>query len=91
MYRLGTESQNLPGFITIKPTQWQDGDKLFATSFLPGAYQGTPIRLSPTKVDDIIESPIDHVLPSGGTTDEQRFEFEFLRQMNRHHADDRRA
>ena len=90
LYGLGTENQNLPGFITIKPTQWQGGDKLFATSFLPGAYQGTPIGSSPMKVDDIIESPIDHVLPSGGTSEEQRLELEFLRQMNRRHADDRR-
>ena len=36
LYGLGTENQNLPGFITIKPTQWQGGDKLFGTSFLPG-------------------------------------------------------
>ena len=90
LYGLGTENQNLPGFITIKPTQWQGGDKLFATSFLPGAYQGTPIGSSPMKVDDIIESPIDHVLPSGSTTEEQRLELEFLRQMNRRHADARR-
>ncbi len=90
LYGLGTENQNLPGFITIKPTQWQGGDKLFATSFLPGAYQGTPIGSSPMKVDDIIESPIDHVLPSGSTTEEQRLELEFLRQMNRRHADVRR-
>ena len=90
LYGLGTENQNLPGFITIKPTQWQGGDKLFATSFLPGAYQGTPIGSSPMAVDDIIDNPIDHVLPRGGSSDEQRLELEFLRQMNRQHADERR-
>ena len=90
LYGLGTENQNLPGFITIKPTQWQGGDKLFATSFLPGAYQGTPIGSSPMAVDDIIDNPIDHVLPQGGSSEEQRLELEFLRQMNRRHADERR-
>ena len=90
LYGLGTENQNLPGFITIKPTQWQGGDKLFATSFLPGAYQGTPVGSAPMAVDDIIENPIDHVLPQGGSADEQRLELEFLRQMNRRHADERR-
>ena len=90
LYGLGTENQNLPGFITIKPTQWQGGDKLFATSFLPGAYQGTPIGSSPMAVDDIIDNPINHVLPQGGSSEEQRLELEFLRQMNRRHADDRR-
>lgn len=90
LYGLGTENQNLPGFITIKPTQWQGGDKLFATSFLPGAYQGTPIGSSPMEVDDIIDNPVDHLLPRAGESDEQRLELEFLRQMNRRHADARR-
>ena len=90
LYGLGTENQNLPGFITIKPTQWQGGDKLFATSFLPGAYQGTPIGSSPMAVDDIMENPIDHVLPQGGTGEEQKLELEFLRESNRRHADERR-
>ena len=90
LYGLGTENQNLPGFITIKPTQWQGGDKLFATSFLPGAFQGTPIGSSPVAVDDIITSPVDHMLPPGGSAQERRLELEFLRQLNRRHADDRR-
>lgn len=90
LYGLGTENQNLPGFLTIKPTQWQGGDKLFATSFLPGAYQGTPIGSSPMDVNDIIEKPIDHVLPQGGTAEERRLELEFLRELNRRHADERR-
>ncbi len=90
LYGLGSENQNLPGFITIKPTQWQGGDKLFGTSFLPGAYQGTPIGSSPMAVDSIIENPIEHTLPRGGSADEQRLEREFLRQINRRHAEDRR-
>lgn len=90
LYGLGTENQNLPGFITIKPTQWQGGDKLFATSFLPGAYQGTPVGSSPTAADDLMDNPIDHVLPRGGTAEERRLELAFLREMNRRHADERR-
>ena len=90
LYGLGTENQNLPGFISIKPTQWQGGDKLFASSFLPGAYQGTPIGSSPMQVDDIIRNPIEHMQPLGSTDDKQKLELDFLRQMNRRHADDRR-
>ena len=90
LYGLGTENRNLPGFVTIKPTQWQGGDKLFATSFLPGAYQGTPIGSAPMAADDIIANPIDHVLPRPGNAEEQKLELEFLREMNRRHADDRR-
>ena len=90
LYGLGTENRNLPGFITIKPTQWQGGDKLFGSSFLPGAYQGTPIGSSPMQVDDIIANPIEHLRPRGGTADEQKLELEFLRAVNRRHADERR-
>ncbi len=90
LYGLGSENQNLPGFITIKPTQWQGGDKLFAAGFLPGTYQGTPIGSSPMAVDDLLANPIEHVRPQGGTAEEQRLEQEFLRQMNRRHADARR-
>ena len=90
LYGLGTENQNLPGFVTIKPTQWQGGDKLFSASFLPGVYQGTPIGSSPMPVDDIIESPVKHVLPRGDSPRGQRLELEFLREMNRRHAEDRR-
>ena len=90
MYELGAENQNLPGCIAIKPTQWQGGDKLFATSFLPGAFQGTPVGSAPMSVDDIIDNPIEHVLPRSGTPEEQRLELEFLRQMNRRHADEHR-
>ena len=90
LYGLGTENRNLPGFITIKPTQWQGGDKLFGSSFLPGAYQGTPIGSSPMPVDDIIAKPIEHLRPRGETADEQKLELEFLRAVNRRHADERR-
>ena len=90
LYGLGTENQNLPGFITIKPTQWQGGDKLFGTSFLPGAYQGTAIGSSAMNVDDVLAEPIAHLAPTDVTTDEQRLELELLRKMNARHAADRK-
>lgn len=90
LYGLGTENQNLPGFITIKPTQWQGGDKLFGPSFLPGAYQGTAIGSSAMQVDDVIPEPIAHLAPHDVTTQEQAYELDLLRRMNARHASDRR-
>lgn len=90
LYGLGTENQNLPGFITIKPTQWQGGDKLFGPSFLPGAYQGTAIGSSAMKVDDVLPEPIAHLAPHDVTNQEQRYELDLLRQMNARHVADRR-
>ena len=90
LYGLGTENQNLPGFITIKPTQWQGGDKLFGPSFLPGAYQGTAIGSSAMQVDDVLPEPIAHLAPQDVTNQEQRYELDLLRQMNARHVADRR-
>jgi len=35
IYGLGTENQNLPGFITIKPSLSHGGAKNWSSSFLP--------------------------------------------------------
>src|SRR5215510_8379657 len=40
VYGLGTENQNLPGFITIKPALSHGGAKNWSSAFLPGVYQG---------------------------------------------------
>ena len=42
-YGLGTENQNLPGFITICPTLAHGGVRNWGSAFLPAAYQGTPL------------------------------------------------
>ena len=42
-YGLGTENQNLPGFITICPTSLHGGVNNFGSSFLPAAHQGVPL------------------------------------------------
>src|SRR5207344_1691703 len=41
-YGLGTENQNLPGFIVLAPAQTGDGGaSRWGSSFLPAVYQGT--------------------------------------------------
>ena len=40
-YGLGSENQNLPGFVVISPAQPAQGAPLWSSSFLPAAYQGT--------------------------------------------------
>src|SRR5262245_57214098 len=41
LYGLGSESQSLPGFVVISPSQPAQGAPLWSSSFLPAAYQGT--------------------------------------------------
>lgn len=44
LYGLGTENQNLPGFIIMNPPP--GGAQNYGSSFLPAIYQGTPIGSS---------------------------------------------
>ena len=43
-YGLGTENQNLPGFVVLCPGKPVVGPQLWSNSFLPGVYQGTHIN-----------------------------------------------
>jgi hypothetical protein len=43
VYGLGTENQDLPGFIAIGPTDKFGGAQNYGSAFLPAAYHGTPI------------------------------------------------
>src|SRR6266850_2229516 len=43
MYGLGTENNNLPGYITICPSMGNGGPRNWSNAFLPSTFQGTPI------------------------------------------------
>ena len=40
-YGLGSENENLPGFVVVCPVNVFQGAQLWASSFLPSSYQGT--------------------------------------------------
>ena len=44
LYGLGTENQNLPGFVVLCPGKPVVGPQLWSNSFLPGIYQGAHIN-----------------------------------------------
>ncbi len=44
LYGLGTENENLPGFITVSPPLQNGGPANYGSAFLPAVYQATPIR-----------------------------------------------
>jgi hypothetical protein len=87
LYGLGTENQNLPGFITIKPTLGHGGQNNWSSSFLPGQYQGTPIGSSDMKIEEIEKEPMPWLNSRGLTGDNQRFELDMIQKMNRRHAE----
>lgn len=76
-YGLGTENQNLPGFIVVSPAAVFQGAQLWASSFLPSAYQGTLIR--------DLKQPIANLRDPSGNLDRQRVKLDALRQLNQIH------
>jgi len=80
-YGLGTENDNLPGFITICPTMTHGGVNAFSSSFLPADYAGTPIGNASIPSDKAKIPFIENV--DGLPADLQRFELDFVQKMNR--------
>lgn len=89
VYGLGSENQNLPGFITIKPSLAHGGAKNWSSGFLPAAYQGTAIGNAGLKVEDVAPEPIEFLSNKGYTPEQQRYELDMLQKMNRAHQFDR--
>ncbi len=86
VYGLGTENQNLPAFITIKPGLSHGGAKNWSSGFLPAAYQGTAVGHGGVKIDDL-KDPIEFLRNAGLTPDQQRYELDMIQKMNRRAAE----
>src|SRR6266566_9126008 len=86
LYGLGTENQDLPGFVTIKPGLGHGGQNNWSSSFLPSDYQGTAIGNGNMKLEEIAKEPVPYFVTGTATTENQRFELDMLQKMNRRHA-----
>ena len=80
-YGLGTENQNLPGFVVVCPTPVFQGAQLWASSFLPSAYQGTLVR--------DLKNPIANLGDPSANLEHQRAKLDALAQFNAIHKRDR--
>ena len=58
-YGLGTENENLPGYIAMCPGLPVADVSNWRAAFLPGIYQGTHINSKKTKPEDLIENIIN--------------------------------
>jgi len=87
-YGLGSENQNMPGFITMCPggypiqesQNWQAG-------FLPGVFQGTYIDTKHVEVEKLIEN----IRNRSETPREQRDQLDLLSRLNAEHQRRRSA
>src|SRR4051794_5280242 len=80
-YGLGTENQNLPGFLAIGPGPLIEGARQYGASFLPASYQGT-------FVSDL-KDPIRNLKNARIGPDRQREELDALRRLNELHREER--
>jgi hypothetical protein len=86
LYGMGTENQNLPGFIAMCPSglpvkdaeNWQSG-------FLPGSSQGTYVDSQHERIDRLIEN----IRSRHATTGAQRRQLDLLRALDAVHREER--
>jgi len=81
-YGLGTENQNLPGFITICPTLAHGGVKNWSSAFLPAPYQGTPLGNAAVSAE---QAQIEYIKNGFLSRKVQRKQIDFLNELNRQH------
>jgi hypothetical protein len=84
-YALGSENQNLPGYVVLCPGKPVVGPQLWGNSFLPGIYQGTHINNKSIDPKAIIRDVNNRYLPPAA----QRDQLDLLQQMNRAHLEER--
>jgi hypothetical protein len=76
-YGLGTENENLPGFVTINPPVNMGGPRQYGNAFRPPVYQGTAIGRA-----GMDTMGIRHLTNSKLSPAEQRRQFDYLQQVN---------
>ena len=79
-YGLGTENANMPGFLTIGPTQSHGGANNYSPAFLPAPYGGTAVGSVGIPAR---ESKIPFITNEETPRDIQRMEIDLLQRMNR--------
>jgi hypothetical protein len=86
LYGLGSENQNLPGFIAMCPNGYPIKDaENWQAGFLPGSYQGTFIDSQHQQIDRLIEN----IQSSHATPTTQRHQLDLLGTLNAEHREPR--
>jgi hypothetical protein len=85
VYGLGSENQNLPGFVVLCPGKPVVGPQLWSNSFLPGVFQG--VHINNSRLDP--KSVIAHVNNPYITRRAQREQLDLLEQLNHLHLAER--
>lgn len=85
-YGLGTENQNLPGFIAMCPGGYPIQEtQNWQSAFLPGVFQGTYLDTRNTDVEKLIEHIKNNFVPQA----DQRRQLDLLQTLNQRHLERR--
>ncbi|MBS1825181.1 MAG: DUF1501 domain-containing protein [Acidobacteria bacterium] len=80
-YGLGTENQNLPGFVVLCPGLPVIGPQLWSSAYLPAIFQGTHIPNNEKEPEKLIQ----HLRNKQLSQPEQRKQLDLLGKLNRMH------
>lgn len=78
-YGLGTENQDMPGFISLSPSMGNGGPRNYGNAFLPAAYQGTAVGRAGMNASDI---GIQNLSSAERSPEQRRRQFDLLQAMN---------
>jgi hypothetical protein len=81
LYGLGTENQDLPGFISLSPSLYHGGAQNYGSAFLPASFQGTRIGDGSTVFR---QGGLSNAAP-GDDLELQRLQLDLLGRANRDH------
>ncbi len=82
VYGLGTENQDLPGFVTLNPLNRLGGAQNYGSAFLPATFQGTPLA---SRGSSNMEIP--NLKNRDLSRQEQRQQLNFLQSLNQDFKD----
>jgi hypothetical protein len=78
-YGLGSENENLPGFVSIAPSAGNGGSRNFGNAFLPPVYQGTPLGKAGAPAAEAAIRNLSNLTRTGFA---QRRQFELISALN---------
>ncbi len=92
VYGLGSENENLPGFVTLNPPAGDGGARNYGSAFLPSVCQGT--RLGGGQLPGLYAAflkqqeapgpPMKNIVHPDRSNEEQRRQLDLLRGINEH-------
>lgn len=81
-YGLGTENENLPGFVVLCPGMPVVGPQLWSSGFLPGNHQAMSVNTSDMQLDSLVA----HLKHPSLSRSQQRRQLDLVQQLNKLHA-----